>query len=223
MQFWTYLRAVLTRTFRGFVPVIDAMQVIMASAVPLFFYARGIKMPDDTVTAVLSYIGIAAVTYGGLRFLSAPFFIWRDQQQEISRLRSELSRPQREARSAADAKLRDRQHLFWDQASALVSHLRQRRPGPHDWNNSTDQRISSAIEAVLPTLESLRVHSASHSVAQDIVQQCKIIWAKGLQFEDRRVEQKQLHQAMERFSELMTGSATPPSASPSDTRSPSGT
>lgn len=210
-----YVRAVLERTFTGFVPLVDAMQILMASAVPLYFWWRGHEMPADTVTNVLAWIGIAALGYVALRLLTAPYFIWLDQEKKISELNIEIQAPNHATKISASQKLHERQHKFWDEASALASLVRQRTVAPFDWRNPIDEQISSTRQRILPILQSLSLDQTSFRLGHDIIHLCGVVSDSKQNGDFEPEYDEQLQAALMQFGSLISGT-TPPSAEPSE-------
>lgn len=95
MLFPTYLGRVWTFAFRRFALRTDAMQVVAASAIPLLAPYLGIKNPTQVSSEVLAYIGMAALALIAIRILSAPYFIWKEDQNLIEEQREELEAPDR--------------------------------------------------------------------------------------------------------------------------------
>lgn len=90
-----YLTSVLRFALKGFVLRTDAMQIILASLVPAYFQARGVAMPDGIANIVLTYIAYGAIAFVTLRFVTAPYFIWKEQNAKILALQDIVDEPKR--------------------------------------------------------------------------------------------------------------------------------
>ncbi len=95
---WNYLGQIFAFAFRRTTPAIDGLQVVAASALPAIARISGAHFAANASTDALAYIGFAAIAFVLLRLLSAPYFIWRDQSQEIAQLKHDLSLPERRER-----------------------------------------------------------------------------------------------------------------------------
>ena len=127
-MYWTFLAALLRKTFSPTVRLTDALQIIAASAIPGIAKAVGVTLPADSV---LAYIGAIAITFVLIRLLFwAPYALWEEQVEAVGRLEADLAKPQRlvmerlakhraKARAKLAAKLEDFQTLSfaesWDQ------------------------------------------------------------------------------------------------------------
>lgn len=96
---WNYLGRVFAFAFRRTTPAIDGLQVVAASALPAIARISGAHFAANASTDALAYIGFAAIAFVLLRLLSAPYFIWRDQSQEIAQLKHDLNLPERRERA----------------------------------------------------------------------------------------------------------------------------
>ncbi len=92
---WRYIGLVLSFAFRRTTNAIDGAQVVIASAIPAVAMVARVHTPSDIGSRSLAYIGLAAVTLLLVRLASAPFFIWRENQTDLDRLREELLKPNR--------------------------------------------------------------------------------------------------------------------------------
>lgn len=98
---WIYLGRVLAFTFRGSVKQTDSWQIIAGgTAIPsialgIIYGLIGREMPSITPAQWAELFGYGLASWLAIRFLIAPFFIWRDQYQESAKLRLELSKPER--------------------------------------------------------------------------------------------------------------------------------
>jgi hypothetical protein len=90
-----YLASVLRFAVKGFVFRTDAMQIILASLVPAYFQLRGMAMPDGIANIVLTYIAYGTVAFVMLRFVTAPYFIWKEQNAKIFTLQDIVDEPKR--------------------------------------------------------------------------------------------------------------------------------
>lgn len=91
---WVYLEQVSRRALSPAVRVTDGLQIASASALPAVGKFLGLKMPYSIGTDALSYIGAAAMAFIAIRFLWAPYALWKDQIIETGKLRLELSKPE---------------------------------------------------------------------------------------------------------------------------------
>jgi hypothetical protein len=92
---WRFIGLVLSFAFRRTTNAIDGSQVVLASALPAVAKVIGVPFAPDTSADGLAYIGLAAVAFVGLRLISAPYFVWKEQSGEIGDLRLELEKPER--------------------------------------------------------------------------------------------------------------------------------
>jgi len=90
----SYLTAILRFTFRRLVLRTDALQIILASAIPALYHWAGLKMPAGLPTTTLAFIGYAALGWLTLRLVTAPYFIWREQNERIRSLEDEVNSPE---------------------------------------------------------------------------------------------------------------------------------
>lgn len=96
-----YLARVLAFTFRGSVRQTDSWQIVAGgTAIPSIvlggvYGLMGRDVPSISPTEWATFFGYGLVTWLGIRFLVAPFFIWREQYEETAELRLELSKPER--------------------------------------------------------------------------------------------------------------------------------
>lgn len=139
---WLYLGRVFAFTFRGSVRHADSWQIVAGgTAVPsillgIIFGVVGQDMPNITPAEWATFFGYGLITWLLIRFLVAPFFIWREQYEESTELRTELSKPERmvmerlskhraKARAKLAASLEDFQTLAfasnWDDAHDQLS------------------------------------------------------------------------------------------------------
>jgi hypothetical protein len=91
----SYLASVLRFAVKGFVFRTDAMQILLASLVPAYFQAKGVAMPEGTANIVLTYIAYGTITFMALRFVTAPYFIWKEQNETIDALQKVMDEPKR--------------------------------------------------------------------------------------------------------------------------------
>lgn len=93
-----YLGKCFHRAFAGSVLFTDKVSIVGGVLAPAIFFARGEAM-DAAYQGYLAWT-ILAVVGGGiaLRLVTAPYFIWRDDQKEISRLREEIADTSRKRR-----------------------------------------------------------------------------------------------------------------------------
>lgn len=99
--FWHYMGRVLAFTFRGSVRQADGWQIVAGGtalpsiALGVIYGFLGQNMPTIEQAEWATYFGYGLVTWLAIRFLIAPFFIWKEQYQEAAELRLELSKPER--------------------------------------------------------------------------------------------------------------------------------
>lgn len=106
---WRYIGLVLSFAFRRTTNAIDGAQVIIASLIPAVAVVTRVHTPPDIGNILLAYIGLAAISLLLVRLVSAPFFIWRENQADLDRLREELLKPNRiELKSLAKKRARVR-------------------------------------------------------------------------------------------------------------------
>lgn len=92
---------VLAFTLRGSVRQADSWQVIATgTALPslvlgTIFSLAGLKVPTLDAATYPTYVGYGLLAWLAIRFVIAPFFIWREQYQETAELRLELLKPER--------------------------------------------------------------------------------------------------------------------------------
>lgn len=101
---WEYLKRLFAFTFLRFTWRVDGAQILAASFLPAIGSRWGFDVSDPA-----TYAGYAAIAYVALRFLCAPFFVWRDERLETHRAREALAAPEfaiRSALSGHQAKLR---------------------------------------------------------------------------------------------------------------------
>jgi hypothetical protein len=121
MQFPRYLGRVWTFAFRRFALRTDAMQILAASLVPMIAPYLGVQNPSQANSEVLAYIGMAILALVVIRLLSAPYFIWREDQAEIRELRHELDAPdRREMEAGLDHRIALRRELA-EKLAKLIS------------------------------------------------------------------------------------------------------
>ena len=92
---WAYLGEVGRRAFSPTARMTDALQVVAASALPAVGKVFGLNIPATAEADILAYIGLAAVAYIAIRFIWAPYAIWKDDRVEVAQLKIELSKPER--------------------------------------------------------------------------------------------------------------------------------
>lgn len=94
-MWFVYLWEVVKRAFTPAPRVTDILQILAASTLPAITKFAGVELPANASEDALAYIGLIAVTFIVIRFLWAPYSIWKDQSSEVAQLRSEISKPQR--------------------------------------------------------------------------------------------------------------------------------
>jgi hypothetical protein len=135
-----YLLRVLAFTFRGTVRQADSWQTVLGgTALPsiglgVVYGLLGRHVPTISQAEWASLFGYGLVTWLAVRFVIAPFFIWREQYEETTELRLELSKPERmvmehltkhraKARAKLAAELEDIQtwsfYEIWDESVGL--------------------------------------------------------------------------------------------------------
>ena len=75
--------------------VTDSLQVVAASALPAIANFAGVELSSSAEGNVFAYIGLAALSLFGIRFLWAPYSIWKAQTETIGELERELANPER--------------------------------------------------------------------------------------------------------------------------------
>ncbi|NVD45835.1 hypothetical protein [Qipengyuania atrilutea] len=141
--FWQYIGQVLAFTFRGSVRQTDSWQIVAGGtalpslALGAIYGLLGRDMPTIEQAEWATYFGYGLITWLAIRFLIAPFFIWKEQHEETAKLRLELSKPEQmimqrlathraKARAKLAAELEDFQtHSF------LKSLKRMKKPRRH--------------------------------------------------------------------------------------------
>jgi hypothetical protein len=116
-----YLLRVLRFAFRGFAIRTDVWYAIISLAVSALTGGTDKPVSEITTHDVAWYFLIAVAVYMGLRLLAAPYYLWKEDQSEISRLRAETNWPDR---YEDEATLRYRVALrteLSDQLAKLVS------------------------------------------------------------------------------------------------------
>lgn len=93
----SYFKAVLKYAVRGFVGRTDGFQIVLASLVPAFYQIMGRPMPVETQNVVLTYIAYATFGFIIIRLITAPYFVWRDQEVKIAELKEKAEEPLRQA------------------------------------------------------------------------------------------------------------------------------
>lgn len=89
----SYLGSLWRFAVRGFVFKNDTMQIILASMLPAAYLWSGKPMPDGETSKVLAYFGMTTVTFVAVRFIVAPYFVWKEQNQKIKTLEAALMEP----------------------------------------------------------------------------------------------------------------------------------
>ena len=101
-------------TYRS-VSRLDIWQIIAASGVPLYYKVMGWPMPSDTAIWALANLGLLTFGYIAIRFLTAPYFVWREDQEKIAVLTTELNSP----------KLIERQRIAEHMATVKMSYQKE--------------------------------------------------------------------------------------------------
>lgn len=95
MLAWQYLGLLLVKAFSPAMRVTDALQAIIASALPAVGLLLGWTFTDNANATAFAYVGAAVVALIGIRLLWAPYSLWKEQQASIEALQGELARPER--------------------------------------------------------------------------------------------------------------------------------
>jgi len=87
----TFLSKCLSYAFDRSIHRMDGLSVILALAVPAWFWANGAKMPEWTP----GFVSFAALAFIGLvtavRLVASPYYVWRDERNELDSLIAHLS------------------------------------------------------------------------------------------------------------------------------------
>jgi len=97
----TYLGLVFHYTFRRSIVLTDRAAILIGPLVTSYFSLRGGPMPEGLDGLIAIGVVITAGAALLARFVSAPFVIWKRDQSQIKRMQSELDRPVRRLREAA--------------------------------------------------------------------------------------------------------------------------
>ncbi|HEY0595374.1 hypothetical protein, partial [Sphingopyxis sp.] len=92
---WQYMGAVLAKAFSPAMRVTDALQAIIASALPAVGLGLGWSVTDDANATALAYVGAVVLALIGIRLLWAPYSLWKEQSVSIEALKGEIARPER--------------------------------------------------------------------------------------------------------------------------------
>lgn len=120
----TYLGLIVSRAFAGAVLFTDKLAILAGVLTPAFFQASGEAMPE-WVAGYIAWAIIITVAGGILlRLLTAPYFIWREQNSRIAKLEHELASPERQMKEKitdylADCRLDFVNEIFRVQEMAL--------------------------------------------------------------------------------------------------------
>ena len=90
----SYLTAILRFALRRAFTLTDRLSVIAGVLMPAIWHVTGKPMPEWLAAYVAWAIVIAVGGGVGLRFITAPYFIWREQNATIALLRLELAKPE---------------------------------------------------------------------------------------------------------------------------------
>ena len=126
---------------------LDGAQILVAAFLPALFRLMGWPMPAESQAAVFAYIGYSILAFVVIRFVTAPYFIWKEQNTKISTLTESLSAPQQHEES----KLRER---FAENAAEAISLLSDfliqdtYNLSPSEWQK-TETKIQKLIYPML--------------------------------------------------------------------------
>lgn len=89
-----YLGRVLHFAFAKFVLRTDGMQVIAAVAIPVLAGKVGLPHQSDISSVMMVWIAYFSVSLLAIRFVSAPYFVWREERERADRLVVVLKSPE---------------------------------------------------------------------------------------------------------------------------------
>lgn len=78
---------------RGFVVRTDALQIVVAAAAPGLASMLGIELPANASDSLAAYLLLVVLAWATLRLVTAPYFIWKEDQETIRGLEERLGRP----------------------------------------------------------------------------------------------------------------------------------
>lgn len=117
----SFLGAVTRFAFKGIVLRTDGMQIVAASVMPAIFRALGWPMPESAQVASLAYIGYAIAAFVILRFLTAPYFIWKEDKALIAGLEQALASPKQRERQIIAERLADERFRLSEEVTRIRS------------------------------------------------------------------------------------------------------
>lgn len=134
----TFLGAMTRFACRRFVLRMDGAQIIVASLLPAFISAEGLAMPDENTT--LAYIGYIILSFAALRFITAPYFLWKEDKARISDLEERLDSPRvAEKRRIAE--------LMAEQKIAAMDEVTRIRRTLHDRDRTESEKKAAFRDA----------------------------------------------------------------------------
>jgi hypothetical protein len=94
-MYFSWLFEVIKRALIPAPRLTDTLQILAASALPALSQFAGLSLPAGAPQSVLAYIGLIALCFLAIRFLWAPYAIWREKEATITSLNAELAKPER--------------------------------------------------------------------------------------------------------------------------------
>lgn len=95
-MFLRYLEEVFRRVFVPTTNRADLLSVLVPMALAAWPFVSGRQLSSDLETNWLAYVGIVTLGLFAFRLLvTAPYSLWKERVEEISRLETELAKPQR--------------------------------------------------------------------------------------------------------------------------------
>jgi hypothetical protein len=145
----TYLVAVLRFALRRSLVLTDRLSIIAAVLVPAIWQTAGKPMPE-WVAGYVAWLVIIAVGGGaGLRFVTAPYFIWREQNKTISELRTELAKPEQSIKARMHDDIATARVGLLDQLMRIHERFGVRAYNPAEYSKSLRHEGASIPAAKL--------------------------------------------------------------------------
>jgi hypothetical protein len=91
----SYITDIAEFAFRKSYDGLDRLATIAGLAVPAVYYFAGKPMPETVGGQIAAFVLCALAAITVLRFLSAPYFVWREQQAKIAALSESPNEPTR--------------------------------------------------------------------------------------------------------------------------------
>lgn len=92
-----YLQILFDRASKRSVLLTDRLTILIAPFATFALWLNGAKMTDSIQEALFVGIAMAVMGVVGLRLLAATYFVWKDDQDEKSKLNAALKDPRRQA------------------------------------------------------------------------------------------------------------------------------